>query len=260
MRVKSWFLVSSLLLSSLWVLSACGGSGKTPELPPPSQVPPAEPPDSDAEKDQKPPPDAAKEGAQGEKSDGAAPTDAAAEKAADNEKPAPASGNEGEESTARNVKYVVNPEGMRVELEGVTFAPKAEAVKVGAGYGLKLKVDVRAKDGKPHSLLAPKNAEVAFAGSVKRKDGEPEKFGDKREGDREIVLKGDKAVQLSRSWPPAGQKPIVNGDELELMVGIWGLGDDAAARRPLKKFCKVTLKFEKDKPRVVVTTPDGVSK
>jgi hypothetical protein len=44
------------------------------------------------------------------------------------------------------------------------------------------------------------------------------------------------------------------------MVGIWGVGENAAARRPLKKFCKVTLKFEKDKPRVVVTTPDGVSK
>lgn len=253
MRLKSWFL-----LTSLCILSACGGSEKKPELPPPSQVPPAEPPDSEAKKDESPAPDDAKAQAQAEKGDGAATTDTSAEKTSDSDKAAGAS--QGDESTARNVKYVVNPEGMRVELEGVTFAPKAEAVKVGAGYGLKLKVDVRAKDGKSHSLLAPKNAEVAFAGSVKRKDGEPEKFGDKREGDREIVLKGDKAVHLARSWPPAGEKPIVNGDELELMVGIWGLGDDAASRRPLKKFCKVTLKFEKDKPRVVVTTPDGVSK
>jgi hypothetical protein len=126
------------------------------------------------------------------------------------------------------------------------------------GYGVKLKVEVRAKDGKPHSLLAPQNAEVAFAGTVKRKEGEPEKFGDKREGDRELTVK-EKAVQLTRSWPAqGGPKPLVNGDELELMVGIWGLGDDAASRRPLKKFCKVTLKFEKDKPRVTVTPPDGV--
>lgn len=251
MRVKSWLLVTSLC-----VLSACGGSEKKPELPPPSEIPPAEPPASDAKKDEAPAPDADKGTGANEKAS-SAPSDAPADKPAEADKPAADSG---EESTARNVKYVVNPEGMRVELEGVVFAPKAEVVKVGAGYGLKLKVDVRAKDGKEHSLLAPKNAEIAFAGSIKRKDGEPEKFGDKREGDREIALKGEKPVHLTRSWPVAGQKPIANGDELELMVGIWGVGENAASRRPLKKFCKVTLKFEKDKPRVVVTTPDGVSK
>ena len=251
MRVKSWLLVASLC-----VLSACGGSEKKPELPPRSEVPPAEPPASDAKKDETPTPEAEKGAAANDKASPTSP-DTSAEKPTEAEKPA-AEG--ADESTARNVKYVVNPEGMRVELDGVVFAPKAESVKLAGGYGLKLKVDVRAKDGKEHSLLAPKNAEVAFAGSVRRKEGEPEKFGDKREGDREIVLKGEKPVHLTRSWPNAGQKPIANGDELELMVGIWGVGENAAARRPLKKFCKVTLKFEKDKPRVVVTTPDGVSK
>lgn len=250
MRVNSWLLVTSLC-----VLSACGGSEKKPELPARSEIPPAEPPTSDAKKDETSTPDAEK-GAPTDKASPAAP-EASAEKPPEADKPA-AEG--GEESTARNVKYVVNPEGMRVELDGVVFAPKAETVKLAGGYGLKLKVDVRAKDGKEHSLLAPKTAEVAFAGTVKRKEGEPEKFGDKREGDREIVLKGEKPVHLTRTWPPAGQKPIANGDELELMVGIWGVGENAASRRPLKKFCKVTLKFEKDKPRVVVTTPDGVSK
>jgi len=239
-------------LSSLCVLSACGGENKPADAPSAaSALPPADPPPapSKEEKIEKanentPPPNAEKPVTADEKA----------------EKP-PAASDGAEESTARNVKYVVNPEGMRVEIEGVSFAPKAEIVKLGASYGVKLKVEVRAKDGKSHSILAPANAEVAFAGSVKRKDAETEKFGDKREGDREVVLKGEKSQRLSRSWPPAGGlKPLALGDELELMVGIWGLGEDATSRRPLKKFCKVTVKFEKDKPKLSVTPPDGVSK
>jgi hypothetical protein len=256
MRAKFW-----ILLSSLCLVAACGGSEKKPVLPPRSEVPPAEPPTEDAPKDENLSADAAEKAAKEKGNAEKASSDSPApegEKANNADKPA--AGDGGDESAARNVKYVVNPEGMRVELEGVSFAPKAEAVKMSGGYGVKLKVEVRAKDGKPHSLLAPQNAEVAFAGTVKRKEGEPEKFGDKREGDRELTVK-EKAVQLTRSWPAqGGPKPLVNGDELELMVGIWGLGDDAASRRPLKKFCKVTLKFEKDKPRVTVTPPDGVSR
>ncbi|MFZ5889890.1 MAG: hypothetical protein ACOY0T_02390 [Myxococcota bacterium] len=255
MRVTSWALVSFLS-----VLNACGGSEKGAAVPAASAIPPAEPPPPEKPKEDELPPEAAEKAAADKAKAERASADSTAP-AGDADKPATPNADSGDESTARNVKYVVNPEGMRVELEGVSFAPKAEAAKIGSGYGIKLKVDVRAKDGKSHSLLAPTNAEVAFAGSVKRKDGDPEKFGDKREGDREIVLKGDKAVHLTRSWPPPnGPKPIAQGDELELMVGIWGLGEDAASRRPLKKFCKVTLKFEKDKPKVSVTPPDGVSR
>ncbi|MGC4094236.1 MAG: hypothetical protein QM756_41275 [Polyangiaceae bacterium] len=241
MRAIAWVFVSSLSL-----VVACGGAETKPaEAPTEAPLPPAEPPKAEAKPAPEPKPEAE-------------PADA--KPAAEPEK-APPAADAGEESSARNVKYVVNPEGMRVELEGVSFAPKAEAVKVAGGYGVKLKVEVKAKDGKPHSILAPKGAEVAFAGSVKRKEGEPEKFGDKREGDNEVALKGDKAAQLSRSWPPAGgPKPLSVGDELELMVGIWGLGEDAGSRRPLKKFCKVSVKFEKDKPKVSVTAPDGVGR
>jgi hypothetical protein len=55
-------------------------------------------------------------------------------------------------------------------------------------------------------------------------------------------------------------KPLAMGDELEIMVGIWGLGTDAASRRPLKKFCKVTLKVDKPKPRAIISAPDGVGR
>lgn len=167
-----------------------------------------------------------------------------------------------EADSARNVKYIVNPDGMRVEIEGLSFAPKAEAVKAGAGFGIKIKVEVRAKDDQSHSLLAPSAAQLAVAGSIRRAgQAEPETFGDKREGDQEIVVKGSKPTTLTRSWPGAdGPKPLVQGDEAELMIGIWGLGSDAASRRPLKKFCKVTVKFDKPKPRVIVSAPDGISR
>jgi hypothetical protein len=166
------------------------------------------------------------------------------------------------ESSARNVKYIVNPEGMRVEIEGVSLVPKVETVQKGGGWGVKLKVEVRAKDGKTHSILAPEGKEIAFAGKLQRKDqSEPELFSDRREGDRELVLDPKKPLTLSRTWPgPSEPKPLAMGDEVEIMVGIWGLGEDAGSRRPLKKFCKITLKLDKPKPRALVKPPDGVSR
>jgi hypothetical protein len=201
----------------------------------------------------------------------AAETDAPAEKPAATNAAAPAAAADGDKGAAkegggegesgRNVKYIVNPEGMRVEVEGVTFAPKAEAVKSGAGWAVKVKVEVRAKDGNTHSLLAPTGTEVAIAGLVKRSgQAEPEMLSDHREGDKEVVLK-DKPVTLTRTWPGAGgAKVLAAGDEAELLIGIWGLGENAASRRPVRKLCKLTVKLDKAKPRVSLGAPDGVGK
>jgi hypothetical protein len=160
------------------------------------------------------------------------------------------------------VKYIVNPDGMRVEVDGVVFAPKAEAVKSGAGWGLKVKVEVRAKDGNSHSLLAPKGSEVAIGGLIKRSgQAEPEMPSDQRAGDGEIILKGEKPVNLTRTWPGAGgPKVLAAGDEADLLVGIWGLGDNAASRHMVRKLCRITVKTDKAKPKVVVGPPEGVSK
>ncbi|HET9959264.1 MAG TPA: hypothetical protein VFQ61_32465 [Polyangiaceae bacterium] len=160
---------------------------------------------------------------------------------------------------ARNVKYVVSPEGLRVEVEGVSFSPKGEAVKTAGGYTIRFKVEARAKDGKTHSLLAPESKELAFAGRVKGPDGEATRFGDKREGDRALTL-GEKPVTLKRSYPGPGEKPLSAGSELELMVGLWGIGADESSRRPLNKFFRATVKLDKEKPRVVIAPPEGTSK
>ena len=168
----------------------------------------------------------------------------------------------GEEREAgRNVKYIVSPEGMRIEVDGVTFTPKAEAVKSGAGWVIKVRVQARAKGDSAYSLLAPTGAEVAIAGVIRRgSQATPEMLSDHRNGDRELILTG-KAVTLTRTWPGAGGPEVLApGDEADLLVGIWGLGEDATSRRPVRKLCKLTVKFDKPKPRVSVGAPDGISK
>jgi hypothetical protein len=243
-RVAFWALLTSSFI-------ACGGAA----------TPPPEAPTPEAAA---PPVAASPAPPTGDASDAAA----SAKPAVDDAPAADTAGKEGgakegggESESARNVKYIVNPDGMRVEVDGVTFAPKAEAVKSGAGWAIKVKVDVRAKDGNTHSLLAPKGTEVAIGGLIKRSgQAEPEMPSDQRTGDDEIVLK-DKPITLTRTWPAAGgPKLLAAGDEADLLVGIWGLGDNAASRRMVRKLCKLTVKLDKAKPRVVVGPPDGVGK
>lgn len=246
-------VASVVLLTSLFL--ACGGAETPPPItpasdaasaPPPAPAPAAEasPPAADAASDKNDKPAAE-----------AAPASEGAGKDA-----APKEGG-GESESGRNVKYIVNPEGMRIEVDGVTFSPKAEAVKSGAGWAVKVKVEVRAKDGNPHSLLAPTGTEVAIAGLVKRSgQAEPEMLSDHRDGDKEIVLK-DKPVTLTRTWPAAGGVKVLGaGDEAELLIGIWGLGENAASRKPVRKLCKLSVKLDKAKPKVSLGAPDGVGK
>jgi hypothetical protein len=167
------------------------------------------------------------------------------------------------ELASRDVRYFLSSDGLRVEVTGVAFSVAAAPVKLGRRWGVSVQAEVVAKDKKEHSLLAPEGAELAFAGRVQRKSGgEPESFSDERPGDRALPVIATKAVTLRRSWPEKGGAAALEpGDELELAVGVWGIGDDAASRRPLRGLCKVTLKFNQSKkPRALVALPDGVSR
>lgn len=246
-RVAFWAL-------SISTLVACGGAETPPAAAPAAEAPPPPAPEASS-------PAPAEAAADAASSKPAAEEPVAAAKDGDAKDGAAKAGG-GESDSGRNVKYIVNPDGMRVEVDGVSFAPKVEAVKSGAGFGLKVKVDVRAKDGNQHSLLAPKGTEVAIGGLIKRSgQSEPEMPSDQRAGDGEIILKGDKAVSLTRTWPgEGGPKVLMAGDEADLLVGIWGLGDNAASRRMVRKLCRITVKLDKAKPKVVVGPPEGVSK
>jgi hypothetical protein len=226
------------------LLSACGGQAQ----PPAAALEPAAAPSAEPVAPVRP--------------EAAAPAEPVASTSADAEPAKPKPEAASESGTSRNVKYMVSPDGMRVEVEGLALTPKAEAVKAGAGWNIKIKVEARAKDDEAHVILTPKGTEIALAGSIRRAGGgEAESFGDTRGGDQEITVKGNKAVTFTRTWPAAGgPKALAAGDEAEFMVGLWGVGADSASLRPLKKFCKISVKLDKAKPRVMLGPPDGVTR
>jgi hypothetical protein len=147
---------------------------------------------------------------------------------------------------------------MQVVVEDITFVPKAEWVKSAKGWTVRIRVEARARNGVSYDVLAPRDAEVAVAGTVKRQ-GQAEKFTDRRKGDRKIVVKGDKSSTLSRTWPgPQGPKPLDVGDEVELDVGLWGLGSASTGSRPLKGLCRFRGKVDPSRTRLSVEPPPGV--
>lgn len=159
-------------------------------------------------------------------------------------------------TTTRDVTYRSTPEGLKIEVEGVEFMPKATPVKMQGGWGVKIALEATSQDDVRH-LLNPKNGPLAFAGKVTRK-GKAEKFGDKRDGDDDAELGPGQTQTFTSTWPVKGQgQPLWWGNELQLDVGLWGLGRTADARRPIKKF--FTLKMVAgNKPQPVIQPPASV--
>jgi hypothetical protein len=157
----------------------------------------------------------------------------------------------------RDIRYIKTPEGLRVEILGVKFFPKAEAVKTPAGIGVRLTLEATASEAR--SLLAPQHGPLAFAGAIQRKGkSEAETFGDERKGDGELLLDPAKPTKIVREWPGKAGGGLGNGDVLELDVGLWGLGATAAERRPVKQFLRVKVVVENWKGRARVEPPPSV--
>jgi hypothetical protein len=160
-----------------------------------------------------------------------------------------------EDTTPREVRYLVKPDGLQIDVVGVRFRPKATAVKVGGGWGVNVEVETSAEDDQQHSLLAGTDGALAFAGSVKR-GGSEQRFKDQRGVTEEQTVFPGAPVTLSRQWPEGtGQKPLAAGDELVLQVGLWGVGDDARSRRPVMKFFQVRMKVGAKTPEPKVEPP-----
>jgi hypothetical protein len=49
------------------------------------------------------------------------------------------------------------------------------------------------------------------------------------------------------------------GETLDMEVALWGLGESAEDRRPVKQFFHVKMKVDKGKPKAVVEPPASVS-
>lgn len=225
-------------------LVACGGSSEQtapPATPAPAQAPAPEP--------------AALQSSAAPASESPPAADAvpvATASSAPSAEPAPAS------EAQRELKYIQTPDGLRVEILGVKFVPKVDVVRTQLGFVVKVTLSATASEAR--TLLAPKNGPLAFAGNVKRSgQGEPEHFGDEREGDGEEPLPPGTSVKLSREWPGKLKvRPLGNGDSLELDVALWGLGTSATDRRAVKQFLRVKAKVEKWKGRASVEPPPGM--
>lgn len=159
----------------------------------------------------------------------------------------------------RNIRYIVNPGSLQVAVEGMTFVPKAELVKSSKGWTVRIRVEASVRDGAEHTVLAPKGGEVAISGIVHRHDKSgTETFTDQRDGERVVTIK-DKPATLSRVWPgPKGPNALSQGDEIELVVGLWGLGSNGLSSRPLKRLCRFRGKIEAGVTRLKVEPPPGV--
>jgi hypothetical protein len=156
----------------------------------------------------------------------------------------------------REVKYTVTPEGLKIEVAGVRFMASAEAKQIAQGWGTKVTLKAEATDGKAHTFLNPKNGPIAFAAAVFKKGStEAERVPDSREGEGEMKLSPNAPNSFSREFPAKGGRVLAMGETLDLEVGLWGLGETADDRRPVKQFFHVKMKVDKGKPKAVAEPP-----
>jgi len=162
---------------------------------------------------------------------------------------------------SRDVKYVVTPEGLKVEVAGVRFLTSAAAKQIARGWGAKISVKAESIDGKEHVLLNPKNGPIAFAAAVFKKGStEAERIPDAREGDGELKIGPGSSVSFAREFPNRGGRVLAIGETLDMEVALWGLGSSAEDRRPVKQFVHVKMKVEKGTPKALIEPPASASK
>lgn len=184
--------------------------------------------------------------------DTAPAADAAEPKAEDKPAAPPAK----DPNAQREIKYVVTPEGLKVEVAGVRFLVAAEAKQIAQGWGAKISVKAESLNGKEHVLLSPKNGPIAFAAAVFKKGStEAERIPDAREGEGELKVGAGSPTNFSREFPNKGGRVLAMGETLDMEVALWGLGEGADDRRPVKQFVHVKMKVEKGKPRAIVEPP-----
>lgn len=161
----------------------------------------------------------------------------------------------------REIKYVVTPEGLKVEVAGVRFLVSAGAKQIAQGWGVKISVKAEVTDGKEHVLLSGKNGPIAFAAAVfKKGSSEAERIGDARDGDGELKLGPAAPSSFSRDFPNKGGRVLAIGETLDMEVALWGLGTSADDRRPVKQFVHVKMKVDKGKPKALVEPPPSAGK
>lgn len=156
------------------------------------------------------------------------------------------------ELKGRNITYRMTPSGLVIEVEGVEFVPKADAVKNAAGgYDVALSVKATAKDGNMHRLLSPENGPLMVFSKIER-GGKATDNPDERKGDGEEFISPGDSITLERKIAAK----ITPGSTITLQVGLWGLGLDAAERKPIRKLFWLKMAGSNKKPTPVITAPE----
>ena len=163
-------------------------------------------------------------------------------------------------NAVREVKYVVTPEGLKIEVAGVRFLASAAPKQIAQGWGAKVTIKAEALDGKEHVLMNPKNGPIAFAAAVFKKGStEAERIPDSRDGEGEAKITATPST-FSRDFPNKGGRVLAMGETLDMEVALWGLGDTSEDRRPVKQFFHVKMKVDKGKPKATVEPPPSAGK
>ncbi|MCA9641679.1 MAG: hypothetical protein H6718_31635 [Polyangiaceae bacterium] len=168
----------------------------------------------------------------------------------DDEKPLEAG-----DDAARNKVYKMVPGGVDVSIDGLMFHIKAEAKRQGAGWGVVVKVKAESEGDATRYLMAPNAGPLAFATKVTQSEKVVTEIGDTREGEGSKTVGPDSPLDFERTWPPKGTKPLVGGQELELQVGLWGLGREIGKTRPVKGFVVVKVVAPKGRPAKAYVNP-----
>ena len=156
------------------------------------------------------------------------------------------------ELKGRDITYRMTPSGLVIEVEGVEFVPKAEAVKSTAGgYDVALSVKATSKDGSMHRLLSPENGPLMVFSQLER-GGKTTDNPDERKGDGEEFIAPGDSIKLERKI----SAKLTAGSTITLQVGLWGLGLDAGERKPIKKLFWVKMAGSNKKPTAVITAPE----
>jgi hypothetical protein len=155
---------------------------------------------------------------------------------------APAVKKDDPDNRKRQIYYRSTPEGLAVSIEGVEFTIKAEPQKLdNGGFGIKIKVQGESKDDGMHTLLSPKNGPLAIGGTIKRKKGDPETISSKRDGEDEQFIAPGTPLEFVHEWPSKEGPFAWWGDEIELQIGLWGIGEAGQRRRPVNKLCIIKM-------------------
>jgi hypothetical protein len=185
----------------------------------------------------------------------AAPAEVPAAEATPEPDAKPAAAPAKDANAVREVKYVVTPEGLKIEVAGVRFLASAAAKQIAQGWGVKVTIKAEAFDGKEHVLLDANNGPLAFAPAVFKKGStEAERSADSRDTAGEVKV-GASPKTFSREFPNKGGRVLAMGETLDMEVALWGLGETAEDRRPVKQFFHVKMQVDKGKPKARVEPP-----